>query len=81
MFGEVSEHPGGVRNVSESERNGSDHFLESGNHFRKVVIVIGRFRKVSEGSGSFRASRKITNGREHKWDPHGTRATQAPHVG
>jgi hypothetical protein len=42
MFGEVSEHYGGVRNVSESERNGSDHFWKVENHFRKVVLVIGR---------------------------------------
>ena len=51
MFGEVSEHYGGVRNVSESEKNGSDHFW-------KVVLVIGRFQKIPEGSGSFRLPEK-----------------------
>lgn len=27
------------------------------NHFRKVVLVIGRFRKIPEGSGRFRGSK------------------------
>lgn len=62
MFREVSEHYGGVRNVSESERNGSDHFWKVENHFRKVVLVIGRFRKIPEGSGSFSGFRK-----NHEW--------------
>ena len=38
MFGEVSEDSGGVRNVSESERNGSDDFW-------KVETILGKWLK------------------------------------
>ena len=80
MFGEVSEHSGGVRNVSESERNGSDHLWNvpeySGrvrkipgfrkNHIRKVSLV-GPTWQVGH-MGPLGAGRNLGGEEESLWD-------------